>query len=124
MPEPSELTAISARTLAHYDRHAESFWRGTRDHDVSQIIAALLRAIEGAPPFTILDFGCGPGRDLKVFTDLGHVAVGVDGSERLARLAHEWSGCEFWQGRADRMHDRLNYRRQPGGDWLMERLAP
>jgi SAM-dependent methyltransferase len=92
-----ELAAISARTLEHYDRHAEDFWRGTRDHDVSQNIAAVLRAIEGAPPFTILDFGCGPGRDLKTFTGLGHVAVGLDGSERLARLAREWSGCEVWR---------------------------
>lgn len=30
---------------------------------------------------------------------------------------------EFWQGRADRLHDRLRYRRQDG-DWLVERLAP
>jgi pyridoxamine 5'-phosphate oxidase len=30
---------------------------------------------------------------------------------------------EFWHGRADRMHDRLRYRRQDGG-WLIERLAP
>ena len=31
---------------------------------------------------------------------------------------------EFWQGRADRMHDRLNYLRQPNGEWRLERLAP
>jgi len=30
---------------------------------------------------------------------------------------------EFWQGRASRLHDRLNYRLQDGG-WLRERLAP
>jgi pyridoxamine 5'-phosphate oxidase len=30
---------------------------------------------------------------------------------------------EFWQGRPDRMHDRLQYRRR-GDDWVMERLAP
>lgn len=30
---------------------------------------------------------------------------------------------EFWQGRADRLHDRLLYRRSPGG-WTLERLAP
>ena len=89
-----ELQAITERTLGHYDRHAESFWRGTRDHDVSQNIAALLRHIEGAPPFTILDFGCGPGRDLKAFTGMGHVAVGLDGSARFAGMARAHSGCE------------------------------
>jgi pyridoxamine 5'-phosphate oxidase len=31
---------------------------------------------------------------------------------------------EFWQGRASRLHDRLQYRRQPDGSWLRERLAP
>ncbi|NUT89601.1 pyridoxamine 5'-phosphate oxidase [Pseudomonas corrugata] len=30
---------------------------------------------------------------------------------------------EFWQGRADRLHDRLDYRRQVG-DWQCSRLAP
>jgi len=89
-----ELAAITARTLGHYDRNAENFWRGTRDHDVSQNIAALLRHIEGRPPFTILDFGCGPGRDLEAFTRLGHVAVGLEGSARLAAMARGHSGCE------------------------------
>jgi SAM-dependent methyltransferase len=46
-----------------------------RDHNVSQNIAALLQCIEGEPPFTILDFGCGPGRDLKVFAELGHIVL-------------------------------------------------
>jgi pyridoxamine 5'-phosphate oxidase len=31
---------------------------------------------------------------------------------------------EFWQGRKSRLHDRLRYKAQPGGDWLRERLAP
>ncbi|MFM9058575.1 MAG: pyridoxamine 5'-phosphate oxidase [Planctomycetaceae bacterium] len=31
---------------------------------------------------------------------------------------------EFWQGRPSRLHDRLVFRRPPGGDWILERLAP
>jgi pyridoxamine 5'-phosphate oxidase len=31
---------------------------------------------------------------------------------------------EFWQGRRSRLHDRLRYRREPSGAWLVERLAP
>lgn len=31
---------------------------------------------------------------------------------------------EFWQGRPDRLHDRLRFRRAEGGAWVVERLAP
>lgn len=96
-PDPLDLDAITGRTLDHYNRHAEEFWRGTRDHDVSQNLAALLEGIEGEPPFTILDFGCGPGRDLKALAERGHVAVGLEGSERFAGMARAFSGCEVWQ---------------------------
>jgi pyridoxamine 5'-phosphate oxidase len=38
------------------------------------------------------------------------------------RLRPEW--IEFWQGHAHRLHDRLRYRREPVGGWVLERLAP
>ncbi len=34
------------------------------------------------------------------------------------------TSVEFWQGRADRLHDRLRYGRNRGDDWVLERLAP
>jgi SAM-dependent methyltransferase len=92
-----DLEKVSTVTLEHYDQHAKEFWEGTRDHDVSQNIEALLKHIEGEAPFTILDFGCGPGRDLKRFSELGHVAIGLEGSARLAEMARAQSGCEVWQ---------------------------
>jgi SAM-dependent methyltransferase len=95
--EPNDLDAIAGRTLDHYNRHADSFWQGTRDHDVTQNVDALLQHIEGKPPFTILDFGCGPGRDLKTFVDRGHVAIGLEGSKRFAEMARAYSACEVWQ---------------------------
>lgn len=99
MPSPPHDPSdpITAITLAHYNDHAESFWQGTRDHDVSQNIAALLRHLQGTPPLTILDLGCGPGRDLKTFTELGHTAIGVDGAPHFVAMAREYSGCEVWQ---------------------------
>lgn len=49
--------------------------------------------------------------------------------EQIPRPAH-WGGyrlvpnrIEFWQGRRNRMHDRLEYTRVPGG-WAAQRLAP
>lgn len=96
---PEDLQQIAARTLAHYEQHAQSFWEGTRDHDVSQNIAALLKHIAGPPPFDLLDFGCGPGRDLRTFTALGHRAVGLEGAPRLAAMARAHSGCEVLEQR-------------------------
>ncbi len=92
-----DLQHIAARTLAHYEQHAQSFWEGTRDHDVSQNIAALLGHIAVPAPFDLLDFGCGPGRDLRTFTALGHRAVGLEGASSLAALARAHSGCEVWE---------------------------
>jgi SAM-dependent methyltransferase len=95
--DPQQLDEIAALTLAHYQQRAADFAAGTRDHDVSQNIAALLRHIEAPAPFTILDFGCGPGRDLKSLTALGHVAIGLEGTPAFAAMARADSGCEVWQ---------------------------
>ncbi|OJI04017.1 class I SAM-dependent methyltransferase [Polynucleobacter sp. MWH-Adler-W8] len=91
----NESALISQKTIAHYDQHAVSYDEGTKDHDVSQNIDALLRAIKTEPPFHILDFGCGPGRDLQTFTRLGHVAIGLEGSKEAAQIAKTKSGCEI-----------------------------
>jgi SAM-dependent methyltransferase len=89
-----EVRALSTRTIAHYDGSAQAFWEGTRDHDVSQNTDAFLGAIAASPPFALLDFGCGPGRDLAYFRALGHDAVGLDGSASFVRMARAHAGCE------------------------------
>ena len=88
-----ELDDIESITLSHYEKRAESFWSGTRDHDVSQNINALLDALPKDNPLDILDFGCGPGRDLLTFKSLGHNPVGLDGSKAFCKMANNYSGC-------------------------------
>ena len=90
----AELDTIAATTLGHYEANADAFWAGTRDHDVQQNRDALLRHIGGPAPHTILDLGCGPGRDLIAFGGLGHRAIGLDGSARFCELARLHSGCQ------------------------------
>ena len=89
-----QLRQISRVTIAHYDQWAEDYREGTCDHDVSQNRAALLEAIEGDPPYSILDLGCGPGRDLRIFRSLSHDAVGLDGSKEFVAMARSYSQCE------------------------------
>jgi trans-aconitate methyltransferase len=88
---------ISASTIGQYRSMATPYRDGTWNHDVSQNIQALLAALPGVPPYRILDLGCGPGRDLVTFRDLGHVAVGLDGCPEFVAMARAVSGCEVWQ---------------------------
>ena len=92
-PRDEEVREAAAITLAEYDRMADAYRQGTADHDVSQNIAALLDAIEGEPPHAILDLGCGPGRDLRAFTELGHEVTGLDGAAELVALARAETEC-------------------------------
>ena len=58
-------------------------------------------------------------------------AVEVRYADDAVPLPPFWGGyrltpdtVEFWQGRRNRLHDRLRYRRDQGGEWILERLSP
>jgi SAM-dependent methyltransferase len=93
---PEQLEELTRSTLGHYESGAASFWEGTRDHDVSQNIDALLAALGGEPKRRILDFGCGPGRDLCELRRRGHEVSGLDGCEAFVRMARERSGADVY----------------------------
>jgi SAM-dependent methyltransferase len=103
-----QVRRLAETTIAFYDGFARAFWDGTRQHDVSQNQAAFLNAIERDPPYSILDLGCGPGRDLNYFRSLGHEAVGLDGSQQFVAMARAHSGCEV-------LHQDLLAMRLPEG---------
>lgn len=88
-----ELRAIAHDTVASYQQRAEGFRDGTWGHDVSQNVAALLAAIPGEGPHRVLDFGCGPGRDLVAFRAAGHEPTGLDGTAAFVEMARAASGA-------------------------------
>jgi SAM-dependent methyltransferase len=88
----STLAEVTTRTLGDYDATAQSFWEHTRDHDVTQNYAALLEGIGREAPLQLLDFGCGPGRDLVALGALGHELTGLDGSATFVEMARALSG--------------------------------
>lgn len=88
-----QLGELTESTIGHYDRNARDFWEGTKDHDVSQNIDALLRHLDSSPPLSILDLGCGPGRDLATFKSLGHHPTGLEGSPSFCQMARALTGC-------------------------------
>ena len=77
-------------TIDYYNKNAKAFSDNTRDvsfTDTQDRFMSLL--LSGA---SILDFGCGSGRDTKVFLDKGFRVDAIDGSEELCRLASDYTG--------------------------------
>ena len=71
------MESLEHITIAEYQSTAEDFRLGTWNHDVSQNRNALIAAMPKNPG-RILDFGCGPGRDLMAFKTSGYEAIGLD----------------------------------------------
>lgn len=97
MPSRPDRHHTSVRTLAHYSQSAQGFRDGTWDHDVTQNYTALIDALDGDGPHSVLDLGCGPGRDLAYFKSQGINAVGLDGSAEFVAMAKAETDCEVWQ---------------------------
>lgn len=74
-------------TIASYDLTAADYAEKTLKIDTGAQVAKFTSYLE--PGSLILDAGCGPGRDAKRFTDLGHHVVGIDLSSALLRIAQK-----------------------------------
>lgn len=82
-------------TLNYYNQNAISFVEGTKDVDFKSIQDKFAsRLPQGA---SVLDFGCGSGRDTKYFKEQGFVVTATDGSEELCKIASEYVGVPVKQ---------------------------
>ena len=82
-------------TIDYYNTNANSFVSSTLSVDFSQTQDKFLHLLP--PASSILDFGCGSGRDTKYFLDAGMQVDATDGSEELCRLASEYTGIPVRQ---------------------------
>lgn len=79
-------------TKIYYHKFADTYFNSTVNADVNDLYEHFLKYVsEGAK---ILDLGCGSGRDVKAFLDMGYDVDAIDGSEELASLASEYTGIQ------------------------------
>ena len=81
-----------ADTLSFYENNADVYAQQTASVDLADLYEQFLNLLPNGG--RILDVGCGSGRDLRAFKLMGFDCVGIDPSSNLARIAHEYSGCE------------------------------
>ena len=82
-------------TLNHYNTHAQDFVQGTVGVDFHITQERFLAQLEKGA--SILDFGCGSGRDTKYFLERGYGVEATDGSAELCKLASEYTGISVKQ---------------------------
>ena len=79
-------------TINYYNQNAENFIANTQNADMHPTQERFLRLLDAGT--SILDFGCGSGRDTKYFLEKGYKVTATDGSAELCRLASEFTGIK------------------------------
>ncbi len=77
-------------TIDYYNQNADAFIAGTLQADVSALYEHFERLL--SPGASVLDLGCGSGRDSKHFIDLGYSVTAIDGSKELCQRAERYLG--------------------------------
>lgn len=82
----------NSNTLDYYDNHSDEFYKNTVDVEFAATQQRFLQKLKKGS--TILDFGCGSGRDTLYFFEQGYHVDAIDGSVELCRLASEYTGIK------------------------------
>ncbi len=99
-PDPST-------NVGYYNDRAEQFFSSTLRVDMSPIYERFLDGL--APGASILDAGCGSGRDARAFADLGFNISAFDASDELAKRASEHCGFAVDVRRFEDMDEVAQY---------------
>lgn len=105
--EKSDKEFSENTTLKYYDQNAKNFSITTQSVDFSETQDKFC----GLSPSnaSILDFGCGSGRDTKYFLSAGMHVDATDGSEQLCKLASEYTGIPVKQMLFEELDEQEKY---------------
>ena len=98
-------------TINYYNQNAENFIANTQNADMHPTQERFLRVLDANT--SILDFGCGSGRDTKYFLEKGYQVTATDGSAEICRLASEFTGIEV----KEMLFQELDTMNQYDGIW-------
>ena len=79
-------------TINYYNLNAKKFIENTQNADMHLTQDKFLQLLPESA--SILDFGCGSGRDTKYFLEKGYQVAATDGSAELCRLASSFTGIK------------------------------
>ena len=82
-------------TIAYYNLNADNFVENTQNADMHLAQERFLQRLRRNA--SILDFGCGSGRDTRFFLEKGYHVTATDGSAEICRLASAFTGIEVKQ---------------------------
>ena len=103
-------------SIDYYDRNAETFFSSTVALDMAPIRARFLDYLPAGA--TILDAGCGSGRDALAFQQAGYAVTAFDASAQMVRLARQHSGLPVEQ----LTFEQVTWQEQFDGIWASASL--
>ena len=108
-------------TLDYYQRNAKDFFSQTINVDMQNVYQPFLENLPSGKQ-TILDIGCGSGRDSVFFANKGFEVVAIDGSKSLIDLAKQTDTRIDWQ--CLRFHEiaKQSWQNQFTGIWACASL--
>ena len=101
------MNMSDAITLNYYNSNAAVFSETTKNVDFSEVQQIFTKHL--SPDASILDFGCGSGRDTKYFLNNGYHVTATDGSGVICKMATDYTGIQVKQMLFEELDDRNQY---------------
>ena len=97
------MNDVNDTTTDYYNSNAQDFIDGTVNVDTGNLRERFLNYVPAGG--TVLDLGCGSGRDSKCFKDAGYDVTAIDASQELCIKASEYAGIDVRCMRFEELDD-------------------